>query len=175
MFPANAPLESVCIDILGELVRTPRGNRYLLVIVDRFTKLVKTVPLKNISASSVARAFVTHWVFNFGPPTDLISDNGKQFTSKFFLDVCRILKVHNAFTTTYHPQTNGQVERFNRTIVSTLRAYIGDHPRDWDLYTPAITYAYNCQPQTSTAYAPFELVLSKPPGQLALQAQKSEP
>ena len=111
-------------------MRTPRGNRYLLVIVDRFTKLVKTVPLKNISASSVARAFVTHWVFKFGPPTDLISDNGNQFTSKFFLDVCRILKVHNSFTTTYHPQTNGQVEIFNRTIVSAIRAYLVDHPRD---------------------------------------------
>ena len=122
LFPANTPLESVYIDILGELVRTTRGNRYLLVIVDRFTKLVKTVQLKNISAILVGRAFVTHWVFNFGPPTDLISDNRKQFTSKFFLDGCRILKVHNAFTTTHHPPTNGQVEIFNRTIFSALRA-----------------------------------------------------
>jgi len=91
------------------------------------------------------------------------------------MDVCRILNIHNAFTTTYHPQTNGQVERFNRTIVSAIRAYIGDHPRDWDLFTPSITYAYNCQPQTSTAYAPFELVLSKAPGPIALQAERSEP
>ena len=70
---------------------------------------------------------------------------------------------------------NGQVERFNRTIVSALRAYIGDHPRDWDMYTNGITYAYNCQPQTSTNFAPFDLVLSKPPGPIALQAKPSEP
>ena len=85
LFSANAHLGSLCIDILGELVHTPRGNRYLLFIVDRFTKLVKTAPLKNIFASLMARAFDTHWVLNFGPPTYLISDNGKQFTSKFFL------------------------------------------------------------------------------------------
>ena len=152
-----------------------RGNKYLLVIVDRFTKLVRTVPLKGISASEVARAFVTHWVFSYGPPADLIADNGRQFTSRFFLDVCRILNVHNAFTTTYHPQTNGQVERFNRTILSALRTYIGDHPKDWDLYSSAITFAYNCQPQSSTDIAPFDLVLSLPPGPLALEVSRSEP
>ena len=63
LFPANAPLESVFIDLLGELTRTPRGNRYLLIITDRFTKLVRTVPLKGISAAAVTQAFVTHWVF----------------------------------------------------------------------------------------------------------------
>ena len=68
LFPANAPLESVCIDILGELSKTPRGYRYLLLITDRCTKLVRTVPLKGISASAVAQAFVTHWVFTYGPP-----------------------------------------------------------------------------------------------------------
>ena len=104
----------------------------------------------------------------------LLADNGKQFTSKFFLDVCRILKVHNSFTTTYHPQTNGQVERFNRTILSALRAYVNDHPKDWDLYTSALTYAYNTQPQTSTSMAPFDLVLSKPPGPLATSLPPTE-
>ena len=58
--------------------------------------------------------------------------------------------------------------------MSALRAYIGDHPRDWGLYTSAITYAYNCQPQTSTGFAPFDLVLSKPPGPIALEVQTPE-
>ena len=79
------------------------------------------------------------------------------------------MSIENNFTTTYHPQTNGQVERYNRTILAALRTYVADHPRDWDLYTDALTYAYNCQPHTSTSVAPFELVLSKPPGPLALK------
>lgn len=104
LLPANAPLESVCIDILGRLIRTARGNEYLLVITDRFTKLTRTGPLRTISAMNVARAFVENWVFRYGPPIDLIADNGKQFTSKFFQSVCQILNVHNSFTTTNHPQ-----------------------------------------------------------------------
>lgn len=71
LFPARAPLEFVVIDILGELVKTPRGNRYLLVMTDRYTKLTKVVPLKQITAPLVAQEFVTHWVYNYGANTDL--------------------------------------------------------------------------------------------------------
>ena len=137
LFPATEPLASACIDILGEFITTRRRNKYLLVITDRFTKLTKTAPMKGISSAEVARTFIDNWVFNYGPPTELISDNGSCFASRFFLDVCRILSIKNHFTTTYHPQANGQVERYNRTILSALRTYVADHPRDWDclLYT----------------------------------------
>ena len=81
--------------------------------------------------------------------------------------------MHNSFTTTYHPQTNGQTERFNRTIKAMIRSYLADHPGDWDLYTGALTFAYNCQPHSSTALAPFELVLSRKPPPLALEKQPS--
>jgi transposase InsO family protein len=164
LFPARAPLEYVAIDILGELVKTPRGNRYLLVMTDRYSKLTKTVPLRRITTNVIAHAFITHWVLNYGPPTYVLSDNGKQFTAKFFMDVCRIVGTKNYFTTTYHPQANGQVERFNSTLVQAMRHFIADHPRDWDLYSDAVTYAYNTQPHSSTHVAPFELVLSNPPG-----------
>lgn len=169
LFPATAPLESVAIDILGELIRTKKGNRFLLVITDRFTKLTKTVPLKRITATAVAHAFVHHWVFHYGPPRTLLSDNGSQFMARFFTEVCRIMGTKNVYTTTYHPQCNGQVERFNRTILSALRSYLGDHPRDWDEFTSALTYAYNTQVHKTTGLAPFELVLSRPPTHLALE------
>ena len=176
LFPATEPLTSVCIDILGPFIRTARRKEYLLVITDRFSEMKKTVPLKGVSAAEVAKAFVNTWVFNYGPPVELVSDNGTCFTSKYFQDVCRIMSIQNNFTTTYHPQTNGQVERYNRTILAALRTYVADHPRDWDLYTDALTYAYNCQPHTSTSIAPFELVLSKPPEPLALKPlPKEEP
>ena len=67
LFPATEPLASVSIDILGEFITTPRRNKYLLVISDRFTKLTKTVPIKKISAAEVAKSFVDNWVFNYGP------------------------------------------------------------------------------------------------------------
>ena len=169
LFPATEQLTSVCIDILGEFIKTPRRNEYLLFITDRFTKLTKTIPMKGISAAEVGRCSVNEWVFNYGPLTELISDNGGCFTSKFFLDVFSILSIKNNFTATYHLQANGKVERYNPTILAALRTYVADHPKDWDLYTDALTYAYNCLPHTSTDVAPFDLVFYKPPGPLDLK------
>ncbi|MGH0053543.1 MAG: DDE-type integrase/transposase/recombinase [Sphaerochaetaceae bacterium] len=171
LFPATEPFEMVAIDILGELIRSPRGNRYILVITDRFSKLVQTVPLKRITAAEIAKAFVNNWVFVYGPPKKLLSDNGTQFTSRTFQSICNILGIQNLFTTTYHPQANGQVERFNRTLLAALRHYVADHPRDWEMFKGAVTYVYNTQPHTTTKIAPFELVLSKPPVPISVQSR----
>ena len=141
------------------------------MIADRFSKLVRTVPLKTITTFNVATAFCHHWVFVYGPPKILLSDNGTQFNSKFFRSCCLILGVEQRFTTAYHPQTNGQVERFNRTILSQLRKYIGEHQKDWDLYNGALTYAYNTQVHSSTGFTPFELVLSRPPQTTIMSTQ----
>lgn len=111
LFPATSPLAYVSIDILDELIHSKRGSRYRLVITDRFSKLVRTIPLKRISAPMIARAFIHHWVYYFIPPDTLLSDNGKQFVPRFFQDICRILGIKNVFSTSYHPQCNGQVER----------------------------------------------------------------
>lgn len=124
MFPAKALLECVCMDILRELMSTARGYRYLLVITDCLTKPVCTIPLRVVIAAEAAKQFVNHFVFSFGPPLDLVTENGSWFASRFFQDVCKILNVHNLFTIIYHTQSNCQVERFIPTILSTLHAYI---------------------------------------------------
>ena len=163
LFPATAPLDSVAIVILGPLPKSSRGFIFMLVISDRFTKLTQVVPLKRITAYDVAVAFVEHWVFKYGAPATLLSDNGSQFVAHFFRRVCNILQVHNVFTTTYHPQTNGQVERFNRTLAAMLRCYVEDNPGIWCLYAPALCYAYNMSMHSTTGTTPFDLVLSRPP------------
>jgi transposase InsO family protein len=169
LFPASEPLEYVSIDILGPLPKTDHGNRFLLVLTDRFSKLTRTVPLRTTSAFVVAKAFCDHWVFVYGPPRYVLTDNGPQFTAKFFLAVCRELGIDKVFTTAYHPQTNGQVERFNRTIVNSLRGYVAERQEDWDEYTAAITFGYNCRIHSSLGLAPFELVLSRPPPPLSVE------
>jgi transposase InsO family protein len=110
--------------ILGPLPKTEYGNRFLLVIFDRFSKLTRTVPLRTITALGVAKAFCDAWEFAYEPPRYLLADNDTRFNAKFFLAVCRELGIAKIFKTTYHPQTNGQVERFNRTIINSLRGYI---------------------------------------------------
>jgi transposase InsO family protein len=102
-------------------------------------------------------------------PHKHLSDNGGQFTSKFFQKCCTLLGIKQGFTTTYHPQCNGQVERFNRTILAQLRAYVGEYQNDWDLYHEALTFAYNTQVHTSTGISRFELTLSRPPTPMAME------
>lgn len=144
LFPSKASLESIYIDLCGELVLTAQGFRRSLVITYRFTKSVRTVPLRGVTAAKVARKFVNHWVFPHGLPIYLIADNVPQFTSKFFQDFCKNLNVHDSFTKTYHQQSNAQMETFNQTKLSALRSYVSDSPRDLYLYMSPLTYAYNC-------------------------------
>ena len=174
LFPAKGPLESVAMDILGPLPKTKHGNRFLLVITDRYSKVTKTVPLRIITALSVAKSFCDHWVFAYGAPVSLLTDNGPQFTAKFFQAVCAELGVKKVFTTAYHPQTNGQVERYNRTILAALRGYVARRQDDWDEYTSSLTYAYNCRVHSSLGMPPFELVLTRPPSTTSLQDQPRE-
>jgi hypothetical protein len=77
------------MEILGPLPRTKHGNRFLLVIADRYTKVTRTVPLRTVTALSVARAFVDQWVYVYGPPVSLLTDNGPQFRANFFRPLAR--------------------------------------------------------------------------------------
>ena len=174
LFPATKPLEYVAMDILGPLPRTKHGMRFILVITDRFTKLTKTVPLRTITSLAVARAFCRDWVFSYGTPNTLLTDNGTQFTASFFRNVCHILGIHKVFTAEYHPQTNGQAERFNRTIVAAIRNYVSDSQRDWDEWLGPLTYAYNMQVHRSTGTTPFDLVLSRQPPPLFVEREMLE-
>jgi hypothetical protein len=169
IFPPGGSLESVAMDKLGPLPRTKHGNLFLLVIADRFSKVTKTVPLRTITALSVARAFWDHWAYIYGPPASLFTDNGPQFTDKFFQTACAELGIKKVFTTAYHPQTNGQVEQYNRTILASLRGYVAVLQDDWDDYTSAVTFAYNCRVHSSLGMAPLELALTRPPRSLSLQ------
>jgi hypothetical protein len=80
VFPANGPLESLAMDIHGPLPRTKDGNRFLFLMADPYTKVTRTVPLRTVTALSVARAFVDQWVYVYGPSISLLTDNGPQFT-----------------------------------------------------------------------------------------------
>jgi transposase InsO family protein len=132
LFPASSPLTYVSIDILGPLPNTNHGNRFLLGMTDRFSKLTRTVPLLSTSAYAVAKAVCDHRVFMYGPPCHFLTDNAPKFASKFLLATCRKLGIDKLFPSAYHPQMNGPVERFNMTILNSLRGYVSEHQDDWD-------------------------------------------
>jgi len=161
LFPATEPLTELSVDIFGPIPASKRGNRFILVITDRFAKLTKCVALRRITAMSVASAIIDAWVSAYGPPDRILSDQGPQFMSNFFIAVMKMLGIETVRTTAYHPQTNGQVERYNRTMATQLRCYVADDPSRWDELLPMITMAYNSQPHRSTGIAQFNLVIPR--------------
>lgn len=163
IFPAKQPLESVANDILGPLHRTKQEHRFVLVMTDRFSKLVKVTALRNITVLTVAKGFLEHWIFCYGVSSRLLSENETQFTAKLFQYMYSNLGVSNLFTATYHPQANGQTERFNLTLIAGIRAFVAENPQTWHEYVGTLTYAYNTQVHITTGNPLFDLVLSQPP------------
>lgn len=173
LFPAIRPLQSVPLDIPGPLPRTGLNKRFIVFIADRFTNLTQTAALGVITARYVATAFCEIWVFKYCPPEALLADSGTQFASKLFLNVCQLLRIINAFTSAYHRQTSGQVERHNRTLLALLRIYVNDHQNDWDTCLTALIKAHNNNIFLSTDTTSFELVLSRFPPLFSLHRSAS--
>lgn len=123
------PLQRVAMDILGPLPLTNRGNKYVVVVADYFTKWVEAYPMPNMEAKTVAELFVSQFVCHFGVPEVLHTDQGRNFESNL-LKVCKLLGVAKTRTTPYHPQSDGLVERFNRTLLSLLSMAAAENERD---------------------------------------------
>ena len=112
----NYPFEKISWDIMGPLPVTHSGNKYILVITDLFTKWVEAFPLKETSSVTLARVLVDEVICRFGVPNNIHSDQGANFCSEVIDTMCKMLNIERTQTSAYHPQGNGQVERFNRTI-----------------------------------------------------------
>lgn len=110
------------IDVLGDFLGTSRRNTYLLVIIDRFSKLVWAVLFKKKNAGVFAEAFVRHQVLVYGPSITLVSHNRPQYVARLFQDVFRVLGVKSMITNNYQHHCSGHGDRFNRTLLPALRA-----------------------------------------------------
>ncbi|GFX96804.1 hypothetical protein TNCV_1648391 [Trichonephila clavipes] len=119
-YNVGAPFERIAFDILGPLPRTASGNKYLLVVMDYFTKWPEVYPIPDQEAPTVAEAVVQHWISRYGVPLQLHSDQGRNFVSAVLKGVCELLGIDKTKTTPLHPQSDGMVERFNRTILNNL-------------------------------------------------------
>lgn len=113
---ATRPFEQIALDILGPLPCTDKGNRYILVLADYFTKWSEAYPLVNQEAKTVADIFVSEFILRFGAPRTVHTDQGRNFESFLFQEMCELLEINKTRTTPYHPQSDGLVERLNRTL-----------------------------------------------------------
>jgi len=113
-YVVGAPMERLAMDILGPLPLTPRGNKFVLVVTDYFTKWTESYVIPNQEATTVAEKLVSEFVCRFGVPREIHSDQGSNFESKVMTAVCKLLDIDKTRTTPLHPQSDGQVERYNR-------------------------------------------------------------
>ena len=108
------------MDIIGLFPKTTRGNKYILTVVDHFTKHVEPYPIADQEAVTVARVFLNEFVARYGVPYVLHTDQQTNFESNFFKELCKMLNITKICTTPYHPQCDGQVKRMNRTLIDLL-------------------------------------------------------
>ena len=108
------------------------GMNAILVIVDRFSKMSYFIPTTtNITAKETAQLFMTHIFTHHGLPQEVVSDRGPQFTSHFWLQILLDLGIKRSLSLAYHPQSNGQIESFNKILKQMLRKTVADNQKDW--------------------------------------------
>ena len=160
-FLAGEPWQVVSIDITGPHIRSLRGNKYILTLVDHFSKWSEAIPLPNHTAETIARALMTHVFSRFGAPQQLLSDRAPEFESELFTSLLKWMEIDKLRTTAYQPSTNGIVERFHRTLHSMIGKVVSESQRDWDERLYAVLAAYRSSVHESTGFTPNRLFLGR--------------
>ena len=146
------------IDMVGPLPRTQNGNEWLVVAIDYLTKWPEAKAVKDKRAETIATFVTDEIICRHGVPNELTSDNGKEFDNQLMRYISKRAHVKHIFTSTYHPQANGQVERMNQTLVNTLRKLANDKPHVWDEHVQSALFAYRTTPHSTTKFTPFYLL-----------------
>ena len=132
----SEPFQVTSMDITGPYCVTPRKNRYLLTFIDHFTKYVEAFPITDVSAETFARIYATQIIARHGSGSTLITDQGRSFTSAYFQETRKILKVRKVRTSAYHAMSNDMVERFHRILHDSIAHYIDSTGTNWDVVLP---------------------------------------
>jgi transposase InsO family protein len=160
-YNVGAPFERCAMDVIGPFPESQRGNRCALIVSDYFTKWVEVFPIPNQEAVTVADCLVNGWVSRYGVPLELHSDQGRNFESAVMTELCARLGIHKTRTTPLHPQSDGMVERFNRTLEQHLQKVVSQNQRDWDEHIPLFLLAYRSSVHNSTQLSPARLVFGR--------------
>ena len=159
---SSRPFRLITWDILGPLPRTESDSLYILVIVCHFSKFVELFPLKSQKAEEVADCLI-QFICRHGVPEAALSDRGTNFQSELMNQLYELLDIQRMRTSAYHPQCDGETERFNRTLEQMLACYVADSQKDWDKYLPKLAFAYNTAVHHTTGVTPFEVIYGRKP------------
>ena len=156
------PGEVLYIDLVGPLPETSKGDKYIVTMLDGFTKFVTAVTIPCKEAPVVANACVEGWLTKFGCPARIHSDQGKEFVNRIWHQLCDRLQIQKTTTLAYSPQGN-LVERFHRSLNQIMRVYMERQERNWDRYVSMACLAYNSKINSTTGVSPFEAWMGRAP------------
>ncbi|CAJ0919665.1 unnamed protein product [Ranitomeya imitator] len=159
----SAPWQHIAMDFITDLPASS-GCTVIWVVVDRFSKMGHFTPLSGLpSAPKLAKLFIQHVLRLHGLPLHIVSDRGVQFISRFWRSLCKLLDVALEFSSAYHPQSNGQVERVNQVLTNYLRHFVNGHHSDWADLLPWAEFSYNNHVGESSSNSPFFIVYGQHP------------
>jgi hypothetical protein len=155
-------MERVAIDLMGPMPMTRRGNQHILVVVDYGSKWAEAFAIPDQSAITVADALMSEFFCRYGVPYQLHSDQGTSFQSQMFRRLMTHMGISQTRTTPYRPQSDGLVERCNRTIKQMLTSMLQDNDRDeWDDLLPYAMAAYRSAVHETTGCTPNRIMLAR--------------
>jgi transposase InsO family protein len=156
------PMELLCIDFLS-IEPDKHDTRNVLVATDHFTRYAFAIPTRDQKATTVAKALWENIFVHYGFPERIHSDQGADFQSKLIQTLCNLLGIKKSRTTPYHPQGNGQCERFNRTLLQMLGTLESTKKQDWRSHVAPLAHAYNCTRSEATGMSPYFLMFGRDP------------
>ena len=156
------PMELLCMDFL-KIEPDSRDTRNVLVITDHFTRYAFAIPTRDQTATTVAKALWEKVFIHYGFPERLHADQGRDFESRVIKELCRLLDIRKSRSSPYHPQGNGQCERFNQTLLGLLGTLEEEKKENWRSYVAPLVHAYNCTRNESTGMSPYLLMFGREP------------
>ena len=160
--PPAHPFHTIGMDHLGPFKSTQRGNQHCLVSIDYLSRWVEIIPVPDTKAKSVCAYLTEQFLPRHGAPIHIITDLGPAFISEEFAATVDHLGSRHTMASGEHPQTNGLVERMNRTLVSAIKSFINERQDNWDLAISSAQLCINTSRQDTTQMTPFELVYGRP-------------
>ena len=157
------PFELVTIDIIGLISpESKTGNKYVLVMICHNSKYADITSMKTQTAQKVA-LHVFNLICRHACPKRILTDQGKCFEAELFKELLSLLDIAKSRTIPYHPECNGNIERFNRTLESMIRCFIEENLEDWDELLAPLLFASNTAVHVTTKCSPFEMAYGRKP------------